>query len=78
MQRAFAWLRDMLKGWRTIIFGGAVTLAGAALDVLNALQVVDITPLLPPEHAVKIIALIGVVTIVLRMVTTGRIGRKDY
>jgi lysozyme family protein len=72
------WLRDILKGWRTVVFGGAVTLAGAALDILNALQLVDITPLLPPEHALKIIALIGIVTVILRMVTTGRIGRKDY
>jgi lysozyme family protein len=78
MRHAFAWLRDMLKGWRTIIFGGAVALAGAALNILSALQLVDITPLLPPEHAVKIIAAIGVATVMLRLVTTGRVGRKDY
>lgn len=77
MRAALARLRERLKGWRTLIFGGAITLAGAALDILNALQFVDITPLLPPEHALKIIALIGVITVVLRMVTTGRIGRKD-
>lgn len=77
MSAALAWLRERLKGWRTLIFGGAITVAGAALDILNALQLVDITPLLPPEHALKILALIGVVTVVLRMVTTGRIGRKD-
>jgi hypothetical protein len=77
MTGSFAWLRERLKGWRTMIFGGAVTLAGAALDILNALQLVDITPLLPPEHALRIIAAIGVVTVVLRMVTTGRVGHKD-
>jgi hypothetical protein len=71
------WLRQKLKGWRTVIFGGAITMAGAALDVLNALQLVDITPLLPPQHALKIIAIIGVVTVVLRMMTTGRIGQRD-
>lgn len=71
------WLRQKLKGWRTVIFGGAITLAGAALDILNALQLVDITPLLPPAHALKIIAVIGVVTVVLRVVTTGRVGRRD-
>jgi hypothetical protein len=77
MSAALAWLRERLKGWRTVLFGGAVTLAGAALDILNALQLVDITPLLPPEHALKIIAAIGVVTVALRLVTTGRIGSKD-
>lgn len=71
------WLRQKLKGWRTVIFGGAITVAGAALDILNALQLVDITPLLPPEHALKIIAVIGIVTVVLRMITTGRIGQRD-
>jgi hypothetical protein len=72
-----AWLREKLKGWRTLLFGAAVTLASTALDILNALQLVDITPLLPPEHALKIIALIGVVTIALRMITTGRVGHRD-
>ena len=71
------WLRQKLKGWRTVIFGGAITMAGAALDVLNALQLVDMTPLLPPQHALKIIAIIGVVTVVLRVLTTGRIGQRD-
>lgn len=71
------WLRQKLKGWRTVLFGGAITVAGAALDILNALQLVDVTPLLPPEHALRIIAIIGVVTVVLRAVTTGRIGQRD-
>jgi hypothetical protein len=68
---------EKLKGWRTLIFGSLVSVAGAALDILDALQLVDITPLLPPDHALKIIAAIGVVTIVLRLVTTGRVGSKD-
>ena len=72
-----SWLRQKLKGWRTVIFGTAITVAGAALDILNALQLVDITPLLPPEHALKIIAVIGIATVVLRLITTGRIGRRD-
>lgn len=77
MSAVLTWLRERLKGWRTLIFGGAVTLAGTALDLLDALQLVDITPLLPPDHALKIIAMIGVVTIALRLLTTGRIGNRD-
>ena len=60
-----------------MIFAGAITVAGVALDILNALQLVDIVPLLPPEHALKIIAIIGVITVLLRAVTTGRIGQRD-
>jgi hypothetical protein len=70
-------LAEKLKGWRTLIFGGAVTAAGAVLDILDALKLVDITPLLPPEHALKVIAILGIVTIVLRLVTTGRVGCKE-
>lgn len=77
MSAWFGWLGEKLKGWRTMLFGGAVTLAGIALDILDALQLVDITPLLPPEHALKIIAVVGVVTVALRLVTTGRVGSKD-
>jgi len=77
LREAVTSFRERLKGWRTVIFGGAVTLAGAALDILGAFQLVDISPLLPPEHALKIIAVIGVVTVALRLVTTGRVGSKD-
>jgi lysozyme family protein len=77
LRGALTSLRERLKGWRTVIFGGAMTLAGAALDILDAFHLVDISPLLPPEHALKIIAVIGVVTVGLRFVTTGRVGSKD-
>ena len=69
-------LREKIKGWRTIIFGATLSFAGMLLDILNALQLIDITPLLPPEQALKIIAIIGIVTVVLRLVTTGGIGRR--
>ncbi len=71
------WLRQKLKGWKTVVFGAALTIASSALDLLDALRAVDIAPLLPPAYALKIIAAIGIVTIVLRMVTTGRVGEKD-
>lgn len=70
-------LRETLKGWRTVIFGSVVAVAGVMLDILSALQLVDITPLLPPQHALKIMTVIGVITVVLRALTTGRIGQKD-
>lgn len=72
------WLRQKLKGWKTVVFGAALTIASGALDLLDALRAVDFAPLLPPAYALKIIAAIGVVTIVLRLVTTGRVGEKEF
>lgn len=76
-RKPVAWLRRKLKGWKTIVFGTALTGAGVAADLLDAAQAVDLAPLLPPAHAVRIIAAIGLLTIVLRLVTSGRIGQKD-
>ncbi len=70
-------IRQKLKGWRTILFGGFVAAAGTIMDVLDALKAIDIAPLLPPAHALKIIAAVGVATVLLRLVTTGRVGHKD-
>jgi hypothetical protein len=69
-------LRQKLKGWRTVLFGGLVAAAGVVLDLLEALQAVDITPLLPPVYALRVIAALGLATVLLRLVTTGRVGRK--
>lgn len=76
-QNALTRLRETLKGWKTVVFGALVTGASIAVDILDALQAVDLAPLLPPAYAVKIIAVIGIVTIALRFATTGRVGRKD-
>jgi len=70
-------LMQTLKGWKTLIFGTLVAGSGIAADILEALQAVDLAPLLPPAYAVKIIAVIGILTIVLRFATTGRVGQKD-
>ena len=67
-----------LKGWKTLAFGSAVAASGMIADLLDALQAIDISPLLPPSYAVKIIAAIGVITIMLRFATTGRVGQKDH
>ena len=71
------WLRQKLKGWKTVLFGSLVSGAGVAVDVLDAIKAIDIAPLLPPAYALKIIAGIGIATILLRLATTGRVGRKE-
>lgn len=76
-QNLVAWLRKKLKGWRTILFGALVTIASIAAEIFESLHTIDLAPLLPPEYALRIISIIGLVTILLRLVTTGRIGQKD-
>lgn len=63
-------LKRRLKGWRTLAFGLAVS----ALGVLDALAALDLTPLLPEGRAGTVMALIGLATIGLRLVTTGPVG----
>jgi lysozyme family protein len=76
-QIPIALLLEKLKGWKTLAFGALVVGSGVAADILDALQAIDLAPLLPPAYAVKIIAIIGIVTVVLRFATTGRVGQKD-
>lgn len=76
-QMVTALLREKLKGWKTVVFGAALTGSSLVADVLEALQFIDLAPLLPPAYAVKIIAAIGIATIILRLATTGRVGQKD-
>ncbi len=71
------WLRQKLKGWKTILFGGLIAILSALADILDALKAIDIAPLLPPAYALKIIAGVGIASILLRLATTGRVGEKD-
>ncbi|MBI4275443.1 MAG: hypothetical protein HY659_12165 [Rhizobiales bacterium] len=73
---AFADLRAKFKGWRTVVFGSSIAIGSVTAELLDAFKQIDIAPLLPPAYALKIIAGIGVATILLRIVTTGRVGAK--
>lgn len=71
-----SWLCRRLKGWRTVLFGLLV----ASLGLLDALAMVDLTPLLSawlPEGRVgAVLSAVGVVTVLLRFVTTTPWGSK--
>lgn len=77
LQNKLGVLREKLKGWKTLIFGAVVSASSSALELLDALRAIDIAPLLPPAHALRIIAAIGLATIVLRLMTTGSVGEKE-
>jgi hypothetical protein len=63
------WLRRRLKGWRTVAFGVAV----AVLGILEAMQAVDLGPLLK-DYAGQFTAIVGLITIGLRVLTTTAVG----
>lgn len=70
------WLSSWLKGWRTVLFGLLVAIVG----LLDALAMVDLTPLLSswlPEGRVgAVLSAIGILTVLLRFVTTGPWGSQ--
>ena len=59
----------MLQGWKTLIFSAAVALIG----VLSA---ADWVQLLGSQKAGYVVTAIGIVSAVLRFVTTGAVGEK--
>ena len=59
---------DNLKGWRTVLIGVTMAAAPAALTYLAG---VDWTKLIGPNGAM---AVAGVITIVMRIVTTTPVG----
>lgn len=66
-----SWFRRRLKGWRTVAFGLLVTLLG----VLEAVQAIDLSALFGDHYGVAM-AVIGLTTIALRMITTGPMGSQ--
>lgn len=58
-----------MKGWRTIAFSGALILLGA-------LETTNIADAVPDAYDGIALALVGLVTAVLRFVTTTPVGKR--
>ena len=69
-----------LKGFRTRIFGLAVSVIGGVLPIANDLfgylQGLDWTQYVSTKNAPFIMLAIGVIVIILRYLTTGPVGEK--
>lgn len=72
---------EKAKGWKTIIFNGAVivgsllvVVADAVLPVLGA---ADWSKILPPSGVALVTLGIGIVNAILRLRTTGPVGSKQ-
>jgi hypothetical protein len=79
----FASIREKIKGWKTIIWSYALMAVGVVLGivvpVLDALDVTYINLVIPQKYvpfAPLILIVIGQVTKMLRLATTGPVGAK--
>lgn len=72
----FAALREKLKGWKTIILNSVSAAAAIALVYLQMFQGVDVGLLIPGSWGPRMVALLAVLNIILRLVTTGPVGSK--
>jgi hypothetical protein len=77
IKEKFNWLREKLKGWKTVIIGAVVGLPLALLEILEQLQVVNPSSVLPEPWGQRAALAISLLMILLRLVTTGSVGAKD-
>ena len=73
----FQWLREKIKGWKTIIVAAVVGLPMALLEILEQLKIVDPTTVLPEPWGQRAALALSIAMILLRLVTTGAVGAKD-
>ncbi len=74
LQRSWLKLRELLSGWKTVLFGLALAMSGAVLEILVFTQTIDLSLLFTPRSAVIANIVIGLLIIVLRYFTTGPVG----
>jgi hypothetical protein len=72
-----AGFRERTRGLWTVTVGIIIALSGIALEVLDALSLVDLSALLPPGRAPVIIAALGVIQVALRVITRTPVGQRD-
>lgn len=77
IKEKFAALREKLKGWKTIIVGAVVGLPLAILELLEQLQMVDPSSVLPEPWGQRIGLALALAMILLRLVTNSPVGAKD-
>lgn len=70
---AWGWL----KGWKTVLFGALLVIGPDALDILSQISAIDFSSFLPDSLAHRVTSIIGALVIVLRLVTSTPVFKKD-
>ena len=71
-----SWLREKLKGWKTIIIGSLAAAPLALLQIAEQLSLIDPKAILPDPWGARVALGLAVAMILLRLVTTGPVGSK--
>ena len=71
-----SWLREKLKGWKTIIIGSLAAAPLALLQLAEQLSLIDPKTILPDPWGARVALGLAVAMILLRLVTTGPVGSK--
>jgi len=77
LKEKLRWLFEKIKGWKTIIAGVVVGLPLALIEILEQLQVVDPSSILPEPWGTRVALAVSILMILLRLITTGPIGTKE-
>lgn len=72
----FSWLREKLKGWKTIAVGVFFGLPLLFAQILSALSLVDLTTILPEPWGARIALAVSLSMIFMRFTVTGPVGAK--
>jgi hypothetical protein len=72
----FAKIQNKVRGWKTVVWNGAVGGSAVLLFVVDELRTVDFSGVFTPKIVAEIMFGLAIAGIILRAVTTSRIGAK--
>jgi hypothetical protein len=76
IKEKFAAVREKLKGWKTVIIGALVALPLTLLEILQQLQMIDLSTVLPEPWGSRLALAVAIAMILLRLVTNTSVGSK--
>jgi hypothetical protein len=71
-----AGIKQKLKGWKTVVWNSAVGASAVLLYVVDELRTVDFSGVFSPKMVAALMCGLAIAGILLRAVTTSRIGAR--
>ena len=77
IKEKFNAIREKLKGWKTVIVGALVAAPLSILEILQQLQMIDLSSILPDPWGARLALAIAIAMILLRLVTNTPVGQSS-